>query len=91
MSTHFSIKHLLLGVAAALAFSAGAPAKAKDVELLNVSYDPTRELYEDYNKVFAAYWLTKTGDKLTEYETQRCKPIFADGSQREGKVVVLDG
>src|SRR5215510_2555182 len=37
-------------------------AHAKDVELLNVSYDPTRELYEDYNKVFAAYWQKKTGD-----------------------------
>ncbi len=40
------------------------PAFAKDVELLNVSYDPTRELYEDYNKAFAAYWLKKTGDKV---------------------------
>src|SRR5262245_13372425 len=29
--------------------------------LLNVSYDPTRELYEDYNAAFAKYWKTKTG------------------------------
>ncbi len=42
-----------------------SPAHAKDVELLNVSYDPTRELYEDYNKAFAAYWEKKTGDKLS--------------------------
>jgi len=42
-----------------------APAYAKDVELLNVSYDPTRELYEDYNKAFAAYWKKKTGDVVT--------------------------
>ena len=44
-------------------FSAGA--LAKDVSLLNVSYDPTRELYEEYNKVFARYWQEKTGDTVT--------------------------
>jgi sulfate/thiosulfate transport system substrate-binding protein len=40
-------------------------AQAKTIELLNVSYDPTRELYEDYNKAFAAYWQKKTGDTVT--------------------------
>lgn len=40
-------------------------ALAKDIELLNVSYDPTRELYVDYNKAFASYWKTKTGDSVT--------------------------
>jgi sulfate/thiosulfate-binding protein len=45
-------------------FAAGAAAAAS-VSLLNVSYDPTRELYDDYNKAFAAYWKTKTGDTLT--------------------------
>ena len=39
-------------------------AQAADISLLNVSYDPTRELYADYNKVFAKYWKTKTGDNL---------------------------
>ncbi len=39
-------------------------ALAKDVELLNVSYDPTRELYQDFNKAFAEYWKNKTGDKV---------------------------
>ena len=38
---------------------------AATVKLLNVSYDPTRELYEDYNKAFAAYWLGKSGDTVT--------------------------
>lgn len=38
---------------------------AKDVTLLNVSYDPTREFYEEYNKAFAKYWEAKTGDKVT--------------------------
>jgi sulfate/thiosulfate-binding protein len=35
------------------------------VTLLNVSYDPTRELYEDYNAAFAKYWKAKTGQDVT--------------------------
>jgi sulfate/thiosulfate-binding protein len=38
---------------------------AKDVTLLNVSYDPTRELYQDFNAAFAQHWQGKTGDKVT--------------------------
>ena len=41
-----------------------ASAAAKDVTLLNASYDPTRELYADYNRAFAAQWKDKTGDTL---------------------------
>jgi sulfate transport system substrate-binding protein len=37
---------------------------AATVKLLNVSYDPTREFYDDYNKQFAAYWKLKTGDTV---------------------------
>ena len=37
---------------------------AKDMTLLNVSYDPTRELYAEYNKVFAKYWKGKSGDDV---------------------------
>ncbi len=37
----------------------------KPVTLLNVSYDPTRELYADFNQVFAAYWKGKTGQEVT--------------------------
>jgi sulfate transport system substrate-binding protein len=40
-------------------------AHAKDVTLLNVSYDPTRELYVDFNKAFATYWKARTGDTVT--------------------------
>src|SRR5260221_4629479 len=40
-------------------------AGAKEIKLLNVSYDPTRELYQDVNTAFAKYWQGKTGDKLT--------------------------
>jgi len=42
-----------------------ASAIAKDVKLLNVSYDPTRELFREYNAAFGKYWLEKTGDKVT--------------------------
>lgn len=37
----------------------------KTIELLNVSYDPTRELYDEFNKEFSDYWLEKTGDTVS--------------------------
>lgn len=37
---------------------------AKDIKLLNVSYDPTRELYREYNTAFSKYWKEKTGDNV---------------------------
>jgi sulfate/thiosulfate-binding protein len=48
----------------ALTVAAGLAA-AKDITLLNVSYDPTRELYQDYNAAFAKYWKAKTGDSVS--------------------------
>jgi sulfate transport system substrate-binding protein len=53
----------LLGLLAAL--SVPSVASAKDKELLNVSYDPTRELYADFNKSFAAEWKQQTGETVT--------------------------
>ena len=41
------------------------PAWADHIDLLNVSYDPTREFYEEYNQAFAKYWQAKTGDDVT--------------------------
>jgi sulfate/thiosulfate transport system substrate-binding protein len=55
-----SLLALLAGTGTAAA--QGAP---KPVSLLNVSYDPTRELYEDLNQQFAAYWKGKTGQEVT--------------------------
>lgn len=40
-------------------------AGAAEISLLNVSYDPTRELYQEFNDAFAKHWQAKTGDKLT--------------------------
>jgi sulfate transport system substrate-binding protein len=55
------IKHLFALLAAV---ALAGTALAKDIELLNVSYDPTRELYVDYNAAFAKYWKAKTGDTV---------------------------
>jgi sulfate/thiosulfate transport system substrate-binding protein len=44
--------------------SVGAAGNAATIQLLNVSYDPTREFYEEYNKAFADYWQGKTGDRV---------------------------
>lgn len=43
----------------------GATAVRAETTLLNVSYDPTRELYDDYNKVFAQYWKQKSGKDVS--------------------------
>jgi sulfate transport system substrate-binding protein len=56
------IAKLLIAASVALAITAGnLPA----VEILNVSYDPTRELYSDFNQAFAKYWKEKTGEDVT--------------------------
>lgn len=38
---------------------------SKNIQILNISYDPTRELYDQYNKVFIKYYKEKTGDNVT--------------------------
>ncbi|UCV06026.1 sulfate ABC transporter substrate-binding protein [Dechloromonas denitrificans] len=52
----------LIALALGLAFGGNAFA---DVNLLNVSYDPTRELYQEYNAAFAKHWKAKTGETVT--------------------------
>src|ERR1700757_2819416 len=54
----------LAALAAVTLFVGASLAQAAEVTLLNVSYDPTRELYVDYNAAFAKYWKTKTGQDL---------------------------
>lgn len=56
------LKNFLL---ASLVLAAGTLATARNIELLNVSYDPTRELYVEFNKAFAAHWKAQTGDDVT--------------------------
>lgn len=61
--------HFKVGAAAAILasvlFISGDTASAKDIKLLNVSYDPTRELYTEFNAAFAKHWKEKTGDTVT--------------------------
>ena len=54
----------ILPAAAILAALAAVPARA-DVELLNVFYDPTRELYQEFNAAFAKDWEAKNKEKVT--------------------------
>jgi len=63
MTNQNSLK-LLITFTAALALSLVC-SFAKDIKLLNVSYDPTRELYKDFNAAFSNYWKGKTGDAVT--------------------------
>lgn len=49
----------------AVLMALGVAAQAKDVTLLNVSYDPTREFYVEVNRAFAAHWKARTGDAVT--------------------------
>jgi len=54
----------LTGLLLALPLYSQAKEKS-EVTLLNVSYDPTRELFQDYNKAFAQHWKTKTGQTVS--------------------------
>ena len=59
------MKKSLLHISLLTALVLAPIAQAADITLLNVSYDPTRELYQDYNIAFAKYWKAKTGDNVT--------------------------
>ena len=58
-----------------------AGAASPPTTILNVSYDPTRELYDDYNAVFARYWKAKTGQTVT---VQQCN----GGSGKQARAVI---
>ena len=57
-----NIRKLKIGVLAALISTTAFSVSAKD--FLNVSYDPTRELYDNFNKEFSAYWKKSTGQDI---------------------------
>lgn len=58
-----SIRRLGVSLAAATVLFAGAASAA--TELLNVFYDPTRELYQEYNPAFIKHWKETTGETLS--------------------------
>src|SRR6185503_8939486 len=73
------IKYALLLL---LTVSLAVPARAADaVTLLNVSYDPTRELYQEYNAAFAKHWKAKTGQQVTVNQSH-------GGSGKQARAVI---
>ncbi len=56
-------------------------ASAADITLLNASYDPTRELYQDFNAAFAKQWKAKTGDNVTVKQSH-------GGSGKQARTVI---
>lgn len=67
----------------ALLLTAPVVGWGKDITLLNVSYDPTRELYQEFNTAFAKHWKAKTGDTVTIQQSHG-----GSGKQARG---VIDG
>lgn len=66
ISTLFTLAgSLTLALSAPAVWAQQATPTAQAVTLLNVSYDPTRELYADYNQAFAKHWKAKTGQVVT--------------------------
>ena len=60
------VKPFLAGALLATALMAAPQAPAATTTLLNVSYDPTRELYDDYNKAFVEHWKQQTGKDVVD-------------------------
>ena len=75
-----SIRRYALAALASAVFAGSAV--AKDYELLNVSYDPTRELYQDYNTEFTSFWKKEhPGDNVKIHQSH-------GGSGKQGRAVI---
>src|SRR3981189_3125233 len=61
--------------------AAGLGQGTDNVTLLNVSYDPTRELYHDFNAAFVKYWKAKTGQAVTVEQSH-------GGSGKQARAVI---
>lgn len=79
----FVVPIQLLGLLAVFAMVAQTAVTAAEVKLLNVSYDPTRPFYKEFNAAFAREWKSRTGDDLTVYMSH-------GGSGKQGRAI-LDG
>ena len=69
-----------------LATAVVASAGASEIKLLNVSYDPTRELYTEYNAAFAKHWQAKTGDSVNVSQSHG-----GSGKQAQSVINGLEG
>jgi sulfate/thiosulfate-binding protein len=79
----------------ALLLLGSSPAVAANVSLLNVSYDPTRELYREFNTAFARHWKAKTGDVVTVRQSHggsgKQARLVIDGGQADVVTLALAG
>ena len=73
-----ALARTLVGAALVVGLVGGAMA---DATLLNVSYDPTRELYQDFNAAFAKYWKDKTGESVSVKQSH-------GGSGKQARAVI---
>ncbi|QDF97648.1 sulfate transporter subunit [Azoarcus sp. DD4] len=78
MSAPFRFKSLIAAVVLGLGAAGAAQAQTA---LLNVSYDPTRELYQEFNPAFARYWEAKTGEKISVKQSH-------GGSGKQARAVI---
>ena len=77
------LKRGIIVIVCGLVLLAVSPTRAiaKEITLLNVSYDTTRELYQEVNAAFARHWLEKTGDKVTVKQSH-------GGSGKQARAVI---
>jgi sulfate transport system substrate-binding protein len=71
----------VVALALAASFAGGATAAQAQTTLLNVSYDPTRELYQEYNAAFAKHWKAKSGEDVTIQQSH-------GGSGKQARAVI---
>ncbi len=81
MFKRFTVTLAVVLVAGLAAGHLAGQEPTKDVTLLNVSYDPTRELYQEYNAAFAKYWKQKTGQNVTVNQSH-------GGSGKQARAVI---
>src|ERR1051325_10856003 len=70
---------MFVALAATVSFESFSP--AAQLSLLNVSYDPTRELYQDVNSAFIKHWQAKTADQITIQQSH-------GGSGKQARAVI---
>jgi sulfate/thiosulfate-binding protein len=75
------MKRVLIAIVFVMTLAMLGLAQGGPVTLLNVSYDPTRELYQDYNAAFAKYWKAKTGQQVNVQQSH-------GGSSKQARAVI---
>ncbi len=81
MTLSYLRRRLIAGAAAITVIAATTGAALADKVLLNVSYDPTREFYKEFNEAFAADWKAKTGEAVTVNQSH-------GGSGKQARAVI---